>query len=165
MSTASEKKFTGKGKGLTWEEFEQKVLSWLRKEMGDKFGRRLWEDTLLDLLPIDLDDELGKFTFDEHCASVYDSMAKSNPRWADGLFGSERFWTKKWQLEHRQDLREGLFVYLETILSGEPERQLRKEGVLKMQTMRQHLFQRFGGGQPELLRERERKYLVGMPQQ
>jgi hypothetical protein len=40
---------------------------------------------------------------------------------------------------------------------------LRKQGVRKMVTMRDFFFRRFGAGQPELIQERVRLYLMGMP--
>jgi hypothetical protein len=36
-----EQKFSGKdGKGLTFEEFDKKVLSWARKKYGNAYARR-----------------------------------------------------------------------------------------------------------------------------
>ncbi len=42
-------------------------------------------------------------------------------------------------------------------------RQLRKQGVKRMNVIRDFMFRRFGAGQPELIQERVRTYLLGMP--
>ena len=82
---------------------------------------------------------------------------------ADTLYHTAKFWTVKWQLENRQRQYEKLFCFLETICEGEAERQLHAEGVEKTHGMRKHMFERFGSGQPAVLQERVRKYLLGMP--
>ena len=56
-----------------------------------------------------------------------------------------------------------MYCYLETIVKGEAARQIKKQGVRKMATMRSFLFKRFGAGQPEILEERVRRYHLGMP--
>jgi hypothetical protein len=94
---------------------------------------------------------------------VYDVLALKSPKEADHLYQSDRFWTKKWQLEFRQRCWERVFCHLEESCSGEAARQLRKLGVKKMKTMRDFMFRRFGAGQPEVLQERVRLYLLGMP--
>jgi hypothetical protein len=57
---------------------------------------------------------------------------------------------------------EMMFCYLEEITSGEAARQLLKRGVGQMSTMRRFFFERFGAGQPEVLAERAKHYLLGM---
>jgi hypothetical protein len=94
---------------------------------------------------------------------VYEVLALKSPKEADHLHQSDRFWTKKWQLEFRQRCWERIFCHLEEICSGEAARQLRKLGVKKMKSMRDFMFRRFGAGQPEVLQERVRLYLLGMP--
>jgi hypothetical protein len=98
-----------------------------------------------------------------HCARVYEVLAINSPKEADHLLNSDRFWTKKWQLKFRQRCRERIFCHLEEACSGEAARQLRKLGVKKMDTMRDYMFRRFGAGQPEILQDRVRFYLFGMP--
>jgi hypothetical protein len=66
-------------------------------------------------------------------------------------------------LENRQRQYEKLFCFLETICEGEAERQLQAQGVEKTMEMRKHFFERFGSGQPQVLQERVRIYLLGMP--
>ncbi len=75
-----------------------------------------------------------------HCARVYEVLAIKSPKEADHLFGSDRFWTKKWQLEFRQRCRERVFCHLEEACSGEAARQLRKVGVRMMDTMLDYMF-------------------------
>ncbi len=40
---------------------------------------------------------------------------------------------------------------------------MHKRGVGPMSTMREFFFRRFGAGQPEVVKERERVYLLGLP--
>jgi hypothetical protein len=56
-----------------------------------------------------------------------------------------------------------MYCYLEKIVKGEAARQVKREGVKNMVTMRDFLFRRFGAGQPEVLEDRVRHYLLGMP--
>ena len=52
---AVENKFSGKlDKGLTFEEFDKKALSWARKEYGNSYAKQLWENTLPDINNLDL---------------------------------------------------------------------------------------------------------------
>ena len=98
----SKKKFTGKDdKGLTWEAFNKKVVGWCREKYGNKYGSALCKEELADLHDLDLEDEMDLFEFHAHITTIYDVMSDSNPRQADGLWQSERFWTVKWQLENR----------------------------------------------------------------
>jgi hypothetical protein len=55
------------------------------------------------------------------------------------------------------------FATLRRICEGEAERQLHAQGVEKTYEMRKHFFERFGSGQPAVLQERARKYLLAMP--
>ena len=94
---------------------------------------------------------------------VFDVLSRENSKYAETLWTSPRFWTKKWQLDTRQSQREKLYTYLGTVCQGEPLRQLKTQGVENMDTIRAHMYVRFGGGQPDVLNERVRKYLLGMP--
>ena len=161
---SSEMKFSGKqDKGLTFEEFDKKALSWARRNYGNTYAKQLWENTLTNLNNLDLKDDYDYYVFGEHCEYVYDMLCLENPKNADILYSAPKFWTIKWQLENRQRQYEKLFCFLETICEGEAERQLHAEGVEKTNGMRKHMFERFGSGQPSVLQERVRKYLLGMP--
>ena len=156
--------FSGKPKDQTFESFDEKVLTWCRKQFGDSYAKGLWHNKLTEIGDLDLIDEEGEnFIFEMHCASVYEVLALKSPKEADHLYQSDRFWTKKWQLEHRQRCWERVFCHLEDLVSGEAARQLRRLGVKKMKGMRDFMFRRFGAGQPEVLQERVRLYLLGMP--
>jgi hypothetical protein len=138
-------------------------LSWGRKKFGEKYARALWRNTLINLSTLDLKEDLDKYNFDEHCQMMYDVIFHESPKHADSLFGTKRFETVKFQVDLRQRLRERLFCHIETLTSGEAARQLQKRGVGQMSTMREFFFRRFGAGQPEVVKERERIYLLGMP--
>ncbi len=107
---------------------------------------------------LDLQDELDSFESDMHCTMVYDVLGYDSAKYAEGLFETTRFWTIQYQLQTRQRFREKMYCYLETIVKGEAARQIKKQGVRKMATMKNFLFKRFGAGQPEILEERARRY-------
>ena len=163
MAKETKETFSGKTKDQSFEVFDEKVLTWCRKQFGDNYAKGLWHNKLTEIENLLLDDEEDNFTFEMHCATVYEVLALKSPKEADHLYQSERFWSKKWQLEFRQRCRERIFCHLEEVVSGEAARQLRKSGVKKMKTMRDFMFRRFGAGQPEVLQERVRKYLLGIP--
>ncbi len=95
-----DKKFHSEAsEGLSHAEFDRKVQSWTMKNYGVKYGKMLWEDTLVDLNKLDLLEELDNFTFEGHVTMVYDCVSDINDRHATSLFESARFWTKKFQLE------------------------------------------------------------------
>ena len=162
-STDIKSLFSGKASGLSFDKFDEKVLSWGRKKFGEKYAKALWRNTLVNISDLNLEDELDKFSFEEHCQVVYDVIFNESPKYADSLLGTKRFESKKFQMEFRQRLRERLFCHIETLTSGEADRQLHKRGVGQMATMREFFFRRFGAGQPEVVNERERVYLLGLP--
>ena len=165
MSTKVDKSdmFSGKADGITFEKLDEMMLSWGRSKFGDKYATQLWKDELTDISKLDLKDELDYFEYEMHCTLVYDVLCYDSAKYADGLFDTQRFWTVQYQLQTRQRFRERMYCYLETIVKGEAARQVKKLGVRKMAGMRDFLFRRFGAGQPEVLEERVRRYLLGMP--
>ena len=42
-------KFSGKANGVTWEKFDEQVVSWGRLRFGEKYAKALWRDELLPL--------------------------------------------------------------------------------------------------------------------
>ena len=159
-----DKKFSGKpGKGLTFQEFDLKVLSWARKQYGNSYAKPLWENSLPDIYNLDLRDDLDHYVFEEHCEFVYDVLGHESTKHADTLYHTAKFWTVKWQVENRQRQYEKLFCYLETICEDEAQRQLYAQGVEMTKGLRKYFFERFGAGQPDVLQERVRKYMLAMP--
>ncbi len=143
--------YSGKTSGLTFEAFDEKVITWCRKKCGDAYGIGLWKNELDDIYNLDLTDEEDNFSFELQCAKVYDVLYRTSVKKnADWLHAKSSFWTKKYRVEFRQSCRKQVFCYLEELCTGEAARQLRKQGVRKMTTMRDSFFQRFGAGQPEL---------------
>ena len=89
---SNKKKFTGKDdKGLTWEAFSKKVVSWCREKYGSKYGTALWKEELAELHDLNLDQEDDFFEYHRHITTIYDVMSESNPRQVDGLWQSDRF--------------------------------------------------------------------------
>ena len=66
--------FSGKKDGITFEKFDELMLSWGRKKFGDKYATLLWKDELYDLNKIDLTDDLEKFDYEMHYTLVYDPL-------------------------------------------------------------------------------------------
>jgi hypothetical protein len=71
---------------LTWEKFDEKVVSWGRLKFGEKYARALWRDELLSLKELILDEDLDKYNFDEQCARVNDVIAHESPKYAFGMY-------------------------------------------------------------------------------
>ena len=114
--------YSGKLDGLTFEKFDDLVIRWGRKRWGDKYATALWQNDMVMVGDLDLSDDLDWYTFEAHCESMYDILSLESPKHAAELIKSDRFWTKKWQVENRQRQREKLFCYLEEITSGEAAR-------------------------------------------
>ena len=96
-------KFSGKEtKGLTFEEFDKKALSWARRKLGNSYAKQLWEDNLPNLSDLDLKDDYDYYVFQEHCEYVYDMLCLDSVKNADILYRAPKFWTVKWQIENRQ---------------------------------------------------------------
>jgi hypothetical protein len=146
MARETKETFSGKLKDLTFDVFDEKVLTWCRKAFGDYYAKGLWRNTLAELEYLDKNDDDELFTLEMHCARVYDVLARKSAKEADQLNQSDRFWSKKWQLEFRQRCRERIFCHLEETCSGEATRQLRKLGIRSMKTMREYMFMKSGAG-------------------
>ena len=147
-TTSAELKFTGKDNGMTFERFDDMVISWGRLKYGEKYAKALWRNELVDLNTLDLKDELDKYTFEEHCSFVNDVISCESPKYASSLLKGKRFETVKWQLDCRYRFREKMFCHLETLCDEEALRQLQKRGVSTMATMREFFFRRSVRGWP-----------------
>ncbi len=81
MAKETKETFSGKPKDLTFAAFDEKVLTWCRKQFGDSYAKGLWHNKLTEIGNLDLSDEEGEnFIFEMHCATVYDVLAlKSHP--------------------------------------------------------------------------------------
>ena len=135
----AQEKFTGKGNGMPFDKLDELVISWGRAKYGEKYAKALWRDELVVLKDLNLEDDLDKYKFDEHCSLVNDVIACDSPKYAASLLKDKRFTTLKWQVDCRFRFREKLFCFLETLCSEEAKRQLLKRGVNQMQTMRELL--------------------------
>jgi hypothetical protein len=87
----SKELYSGKANALTFEKFDDKVLRWCRKEFGDSYAKALWKNTITPLVNLDLNDDTDNFTFEMHCAKVYDVVSLKSPKNADHLMQSDRF--------------------------------------------------------------------------
>ena len=64
----------GESPGMTFEAFDECVVSWARNKYGERFGKALWRDEMVDLEKLDLEDELEQFTFEAYCNQVYEAV-------------------------------------------------------------------------------------------
>jgi hypothetical protein len=73
MSSAVTKEkelYSGKTSGLTFETFDEKVITWCRKTYGDAYAVGLWKNELDDIYNLDLADDEDCFAFELQCAKV-----------------------------------------------------------------------------------------------
>jgi hypothetical protein len=75
MAKESKETYSDKSKDQTFEVFDEKALTWCRKQFGDYYAKGLWRNELTVLDYLDLDDEEDLFTFEMHCARVYEVQA------------------------------------------------------------------------------------------
>ena len=59
MASATKDKelYSGKASGLTFEAFDEKVITWCRKKYGDGYAVALWKNELSEIVNLDLDDD------------------------------------------------------------------------------------------------------------
>ena len=96
----AEKCWSSKSKGISWEEADRTIFSWARKKFGDKYGRKLWRNDLLDLKALDISDTdpVSYYEFVGHCEQVYEVIGQVDHRYAENLYDGARFWTVMWQV-------------------------------------------------------------------
>jgi hypothetical protein len=75
MVKESKETYSGKLKGQTFEVFDEKVLTWCRKQFGGYYAKGLWRNELTVLDYLDLDDDEDLFILEMHCARVYEVLA------------------------------------------------------------------------------------------
>ena len=62
--------FSGKAKDQTFDIFDEKVLTWCRKQFGDTYAKGLWHNKLKEIDNLDLNEEQDNFDFEMHAAKV-----------------------------------------------------------------------------------------------
>ena len=112
-STKDKELYSGKATGLTFEAFDEKVITWCRKKYGDSYAVALWKNELANITDLDLSNDEDGLAFDLQCAKVYDILCRKSVKNADHVYAKNVFWTKKWQIEFRQSCREEVFCFLE----------------------------------------------------
>jgi hypothetical protein len=151
------------GKGITHVEFDRLVSNWALSEYGQRYGKMLWEDTLPEILLFDLMNPAHFAEFDEHVTMIFDNISESNSRHALSLYNSNRYWTIEWQHDWQKRQYEKLYIFVQSICYGEALRQIEDLGVDNAHTIRKHFVSRFGSAQTANLKERQKQYLLGMP--
>ena len=83
MAKETKEKFSGETKDQTFEVFDEKVMTWCRKQFGDRYAKGLWHNNLTLIDALDLNDDSENFTFEMHCSTVYEVLALKSPKEAD----------------------------------------------------------------------------------
>ena len=91
MAKETKVTFSGKPKDQTFEAFDEKVLTWCRKQFGDNYAKGLWHNKLTLISDLNLAEDDDNFSFEMHCATVYEVLALKSPKEADHLYQSVRF--------------------------------------------------------------------------
>jgi hypothetical protein len=73
-------KFSGKPSGMSFDKFDEKVISWGRMKYCERYAKALWRNELLDLSALNLSDKLDQYKFDEHCSLVNDVISCESPQ-------------------------------------------------------------------------------------
>ncbi len=94
-------KFSGRANGISFDKFDEKVVSWGRLKYGETYAKALWRNELVSLKDLDLNDDLDTYRFEEHCALVNDVISHESPKYADSLLNDKRFKTVQWQVNCR----------------------------------------------------------------
>ena len=88
--------------GISHTEFDRNTVSWLTEKYGLTYGKQMWENTLVDLLALDvMNNDLHEFDFNNHVSVVDTIMAEKSQKYALAMHESAQFWTRKFQLEWR----------------------------------------------------------------
>ncbi len=114
--------YSGISPGMTFEAFDECVISWARNKYGERFGKALWRNELLNLDKLELQDDLDTFKFEEYCNQVYEAILIDSPKWAESLVGTQKFKTLKFQVEMKSKFQERMFYFIERIVFGEARR-------------------------------------------
>ena len=72
--TKDKELYSGKAPGLTFEAFDEKVITWCRRKYGDNYAVALWKNELTDIINLDLGDDEDYLAFELQCAKVYDIL-------------------------------------------------------------------------------------------
>jgi hypothetical protein len=86
-STTKDKElYTGKASGLTFEAFDEKVITWCRKKYGDSYAVALWNNELCEIINLDLTDDEDYLAFELQCAKIYDILSRASVNNADHVY-------------------------------------------------------------------------------
>jgi hypothetical protein len=70
MTEETKATFSGKTKDQTFEAFDEKDLTWCRKQFGDNYAKSLWYNKLTLIDDLDLDEKEDNFTFEMHVSNM-----------------------------------------------------------------------------------------------
>ena len=155
--------YSGKNDGLTFEKFDDIVISWCREKYGDKYALALWKDELMQLGSLDLKDDLGPLWIRNLLRmDVWHSVSRIAT-----ICG--RTVEKRQILDQKVATRTKATAAQETILLlGETDFWWSKKTTSKARSGANGLYEKIllrqiRAGEPEGLVERTKHYLLGMP--
>jgi hypothetical protein len=67
MTITNSALYSGKTEGLTFEKFDDMVVSWGREKYGDRYAFALWKNELLNISNLDLTEDLDAYGFETYC--------------------------------------------------------------------------------------------------
>ena len=78
---------------------------------------------------------------------------------------ADTFDSVRWHVGHLQEQYDELYTYLEDVLDGPAKEQLDSLGRSKMSTFRDHLYERYGGGELSEIEDLEAAVSTLLPTQ
>jgi hypothetical protein len=108
-----------------------------------------------------MSNELDEYVFEEYCNAVYEVLLLDSPKWTDSLVGAAKCKTVKLQFELRRRFRERMFCFVEKDCVWRGQTAVAKNGDWRNASIKEWVFLfyfiRFGAGQPEVLKAREKR--------
>ena len=148
---AKKQKYTGDDKGSKWEIFDRQCHSWMAVKWGVAMADAMWKNTFVDLVKLDLNDNVDQYKFESHSNMIRKAIKRGvgGTKEVEALEKNkvDTFDSVRWHVGHLQEQYDELYTYLEDVLAGPAKEQLESLGRSKMPTFRDHLYERYGGGE------------------
>ena len=164
---AKKQKYTGDDKGSKWEVFDRQCHSWMSVKWGVTMANAMWRNECVNLIKLDLKDSKDLYDFQAHSAMVVKAIKKGQGgiKEVETLEKNkaDTFESVRWHIDHLQEQYDELFTYLEDVLDGPAKEQLDSLGRSNMSTFRDHLYERYGGGELSEIEDMEQQFRLCCP--
>ena len=164
---AKKQKYTGDEKGSKWEVFDRQCHSWMSVKWGVTMANAMWRNECVNLIKLDLKDSKDLYDFQAHSAMVVKAIKKGQGgiKEVETLEKNkaDTFESVRWHIDHLQEQYDELFTYLEDVLDGPAKEQLDSLGRSNMSTFRDHLYERYGGGELSEIEDMEQQFRLCCP--